>query len=698
MTSTKKLPPTNVTRSISSSSTSAVKTSQPLTATGATWVNSNRSHRNASSSTTTNNLSSNTSNVTNVWNHQSTPTRPSPGHNKISHSNHYNTNPTNTSSSYHYSYSNTNSTNNHNHYGNSNKQNNSSNRYYSTNAQHKTEHSTPSETIVQSSPTPLIPSQPGHRIPIPPPPSTSSSDSTSSPPPATSSSSLLVVSSATSKPTNKTKAGEYNPFASNILTTSIVDVLTKTKEPTAPTDESNSSSGTKMNFANVAKMNVPSKSSHHEPIAIAMNESTSFPPPDPKIAPGYRGPPSAGATSTHQTQPIIRTTNYDSLSPTSQLSRAPGAHRHQQSISPSMNKVLLDQNGQTGSSATSSTSSSPSSIKQQNTQFIQPPQQAFTPVEQQPQQQQQPFGPIGSHRPPVPNTADVTYTENPLQMRTKFNRTLSAHNTPMHQQATPPPPSPMMLNNPAYANMSRSRSNLNPTAPEFQHGNQLPSQFMPPPSPSPQVPITNGPLSANIINIARMMEQKQQQFYPNNAGIPMHPSQAPPPPPMVPSPTRSPQQAEMEAMQQHVQNQVLHYWRLHASQQQQIGLPPPQLPTTLQIANILASKGQLPQDPNQAAALVAAYYYTTYLSRAQQQAQPIPNNIPLSSNVNKTVYETMNPPPPQPTANSDDIPLTKGKTIIETKIQSILIRNFSRSNQWTSSTTCDDRSEYEHGE
>ena len=692
MTSTKKLPSTNSTRSTSSSSSSTVKTSQPLTATGATWVNSNRSNRNASSSTTTNNLSSNTSNVTNVWNHQSTSTRPSPGHNKTSHSNHYNTNPTNTSSSYHYSYSNANSTNNHNHYGNSNKQNNSSNRYYSTNPQHKTEHSTPSETIVQSSPTPLIPSQPGHRIPIPPPSSTSSSDSTSSPvTSSTSSSSLLVVSSATPKPIKVTKTGEYNPFASNILTTSIVDVLTKTKEPGASTDESNSSSGTKMNFANVAKMNVPSKSSHHEPIVIAMNESTSFPPPDPKIAPGYRGPPSAGATPTHQTQPIIRTANYDSLSPTSQLSRAPGAHRHQQSISPSMNKVLLDQNDQTGSSATSSTSSSPSSIKQQNTQYTQPPQQAFTPIEQQ----QQPFGPIGSHRPPVPNTADVTYTENPLQMRTKFNRTLSANNTPMYQQA--PPPSPMMLNNPAYANMSRSRSNLNPTAPEFQHGNHLPPQFMPPPSPSPQVPITNGPLSANIINIARMMEQKQQQLYTNNVGIPMHPSQAPPPPPVIPSPTRSPQQAEMEAMQQHVQNQVLHYWRLHANQQQQMGPPPPQLPTTLQIANILASKGQLPQDPNQAAALVAAYYYTTYLSRTQQQSQPIPNNIPLSSNVNKTVYETMNTPP-QPTANSDDIPLTKGKKINGTKNQSIIIRNSSRFNQWTSSTACNDRSEYDHGE
>jgi hypothetical protein len=93
------------------------------------------------------------------------------------------------------------------------------------------------------------------------------------------------------------------------------------------------------------------------------------------------------------------------------------------------------------------------------------------------------------------------------------------------------------------------------------------------------------------------------------------------------------------------------------------------LPTTLQIANILASKGQLPQDPNQAAALVAAYYYTNFISRTQQQqqqSQTQTNNISLSSNVNKNVYETMSTQqqqqPPQTTSNSDDIPLTSGKT------------------------------------
>jgi hypothetical protein len=148
-------------------------------------------------------------------------------------------------------------------------------------------------------------------------------------------------------------------------------------------------------------------------------------------------------------------------------------------------------------------------------------------------------------------------------------------------------------------------------------------------------------------------------LYTNNTNVPVQP------PPVVPPPSRPLQQSDMEAMQQHVQNQVLHYWRLHANQQQLVP-PPPQLPTTLQIANILASKGQLPQDPNQAAALVAAYYYTNFISRTQQQqqqqSQTQTNNISLSSNVNKNVYETMSTQqqqqPPQTTSNSDDIPLT----------------------------------------
>jgi hypothetical protein len=251
-------------------------------------------------------------------------------------------------------------------------------------------------------------------------------------------------------------------------------------------------------------------------------------------------------------------------------------------------------------------------------------------------------------------------------MRTKFNRTLSANNTRIYQ-----PTPPMMLNNPAYANMSRNRSNLNPSAPEFQHCNRLPPPFIPPPTQSSQASISNGPLSANIINIARIMEQKQQQkqLYTNNTNVPVHPPLpslppqpvAPTPPPQM-MPLQCPlQPADKEAMQQHVQNQVLHFWRLHTNQQHLVP-PPPQLPTTLQIANILASKGQVPQDPNQAAAaLAAAYYYTHFISRTQQQSQS--NNIPLSSNVNKNVYEMINSQQ-QTTSNSDDIPLTAGKKII----------------------------------
>jgi hypothetical protein len=395
-------------------------------------------------------------------------------------------------------------------------------------------------------------------------PSKSSLSSSHQLPPVPSSLLVAAPSSAT------TITGEYNPFASNILTTSIVDVLTKTKESSNQSGTTNDESTTKMNFANVAKMNVPNKQSHQEPIVITMNESTSSSlQSDPKIAPGYRGLSNAA--------PIIPPTNYDSLSPTSQLSRAPGSNRTHQSISPSLTKISLEQNGQTGSSTTSSTSSSPSSLKQQTNHFIQP-QPLFPIIDQQ-----KPFGPIGSHRPPI-STDEI-----PLQIPPKFPPNLPS----MYQQT--------LLNNPTYSN----RSSLNPSAPEFQ-----------------------GPLSSNIMNIARMMEQQKQQqpIYPN-----------------IPT-TRSCQQADIDAIQ-HVQNQVLHFYHLQTNQQQHLVQqplpPPPQLPTTLQIANTLASRGQLPQDTNQAAALVASYYYTNFLSRTQQT-----NNIPLSPNVN---------------TNSDDIPLTSGR-------------------------------------
>ncbi len=511
---TKKTSSNIATRSTSSSA--PIKTPQPLTSTGATWVNSNRSNRAISSSSTSNSTTINPSN----WNHP----KSSLSHNKISHSNH------------HYSY-NTNSMNHHRHYPNNQQPTSSSS---------DTNQVSPSKSSVSTS----------HQIPPTP-------------------SSLLVAAPSSTIATR----GEYNPFASNILTTSIVDVLTKTKELGNQSGTINDESSTKMNFANVAKMNVPNKQSHQEPIVITMNESTSSPlQSDPKIAPGYRGLSTA--------VPVIPPTNFDSLSPTSQqLSRAPGSNRTHQSISPSLTKIPLEQNGQTGSSTASSTSSSPSSLKQQINHFIQP-QPLFPTLDQQ-----KTLAPIGSHRTPI-STDEI-----PLQIPPK----LPPNPPPIYQQT--------LLNNPTYSN----RSSLNPSAPEFQ-----------------------GPLSSNIMNIARMMEQqKQHQHQPPQQQQPIYPN--------IP-PTRSCQQSDIEAIQ-HVQNQVLHFYHLQTNQQQHLVQqplpPPPQLPTTLQIANILASRGQLPQDTNQAAALVASYYYTNFLSRTQQA-----NNIPLSSNVN---------------TNSDDVPLTSGK-------------------------------------
>ncbi len=491
----------------STSSSAPIKTPQPLTSTGATWVNSNRSNRAISSSSTSNSTTINPSN----WTHP----KPSSSYNKISHSNH------------HYSYTNA----------------MSHPRHYPHN------HQPLSTDTNQISP---------NKTSLP------TSHSVSSAP-----SSLLVPASSSTPATT----GGYNPFASNILTTSIVDVLTKTKETSNPSGTMNDESSTKMNFANVAKMNVPHKHSHQEPIVLNMNEPTAASQqPDPKVAPGYRG--------LSNTVPVIAPISFDSLSPTSQLSRAPGSNRTHQSVSPSLAKIPLDQNGQTGSSTTSSTSSSPSSLKQQTSHFIQP--QPLFPTIDQPK----PLGPIGSHRPAI--SAD----EIPLQIPPKF----------------PPNPSPIyqqtLLNNSAYSN----RSSLNPSAPEFQ-----------------------GPLSSNIMNIARLMEQQKQQ-QPQPQIYPNHP------------PTRSCQQSDIDAIQ-HVQNQVLHFYHLQTNQQQHLVQqplpPPPQLPTTLQIANILASRGQLPQDTNQAAALVANYYYTNFLSRSQPTT-----NVPLSSNVN---------------TNSDEIPLTSGK-------------------------------------
>ncbi|CAF3998368.1 unnamed protein product, partial [Rotaria sp. Silwood1] len=194
----------------STSSSAPIKTPKPITSIGTTtttWVNSNRSNRAISSSSTNNSTTINLPN----WTHPKT----SSSHNKTSHSNHY-------------PY--TNLINHH--------------RNYLNNPQPI------SSDINLTSP------------------SKSNVSNSYQMPPTSSSSLLVAVPSSTAPPPPSTTTGEYNPFASNILTTSIVDVLTKTKEPTNQSGIINDESITKMNFANVAKMNVPNKQSHQESILI----------------------------------------------------------------------------------------------------------------------------------------------------------------------------------------------------------------------------------------------------------------------------------------------------------------------------------------------------------------------------------------------------------------------------------------------
>ena len=555
----------------STSSSASIKQPQPITSTGATWVNSNRSNRaiSSSSSSTSNGTTINLTNWTNPK-----PSLMSSSYTKVPTSNHYSpASASNPPRSYPIGASSA-----------------STADLYSS--------ASPSKASLSSQP-----SQPGLSTPYRMP---------------SISSSLLVAAPPSSAAA--TPADGYNPFASNILTTSIVDVLTKTKDSlTASGGNPDESSTTKMNFANVAKMNVPpQRSSHPDSIVVTMHESTSPPlQSDPKIAPGYRG-----HVNTTPVQQLMASTNFDSLSPTSQMSRAPGSNRTLASVSPSISKIHLDQNGHTGSSSASSTSSSPSSFKQP-TPYFHPSQSAYSSVEPQ-----KPFGAIGSHR------ASASNDENPLQIPAKF----AASNPPGYH--LPAPPAMLLSTNPSYANSSRNRSNLNPSAPEFQHGS----------------PGSNGPLSSNIMNIARMMEQQQQQ---------QQQQQQLQPPPYSSASASSPhpsQPSDLEAMQR-VQSQVLHFYHLHTNQQQQQQQqhlvqpppPPPQLSITLQIAKILAAKGQLPQDPNHAAAVVAACYYRNVLSRTPQTS-----NMPLSSNVNTNVYETINTQ--QTSSNSDDTLLPSGKT------------------------------------
>lgn len=589
-------------RSISSSSSN--KHSLPLTTTGATWVNSNRTNRAISSS------SSSTPNPTNVnpptWNHPKSAagslTKPTNWNNQTQNSASSNI-PSNqhhshsTSTTFHGTFP---------HVGEFLRDTDSNQNSLHLSSSSHSNQSVPSSSTYRSTPSSL----------------------------------LVAASSASTNPS--TNIGEYNPFASNILTTSLVDVLTKNKEPTSTTTGNvHDESATKMNFANVAKMNVPVKSNHLEPLISTTSELTS--PPlqnDPKAAPGYR----IAAPSTTPVQQLMTATPFDSKSPTAQINRAPGANRaHPNPVSPSVNKIHLDQNGQTGSSTTSSTSSSPSSFKQPNN-YFNPPQTSYQTLDPN-----KILGPIGSHR------TGVQHDDNPLQIPAKFP---PSNPTIYHPTMGPTQPTPLLMNPSAFSNSARNRSNLNPTAPEFPH----------------PAPMTNGPLSSNIMNIARMMEQQQQQSVPPQKSQLYSNVPTPVPVPQMPpqASIRPPQHPEIEAMQ-HVPAQVLQMYHLHPNQQPsqphlvqnlqpptQITPQPiatqgtPQMATTLHIANMLASNGQLPPDPNKAAALVAAY--TKMLTRSQQ-----PSSILLSSNVNTNVYETISTQPMS--ANSDELSISAGMLI-----------------------------------
>lgn len=130
----------------------------------------------------------------------------------------------------------------------------------------------------------------------------------------------------------------------------------------------------------------------------------------------------------------------------------------------------------------------------------------------------------------------------------------------------PKPLAPIGSHRPSSVSyLSRSPSNLNPSAPEFHHIHSPSSSF-------PQEP-----LSANIMNIARMMEQSSSAQLPT---IPTYFSSS----------------------------------------------PFDNTPTTLEIAHLLASRGQLPTDQNEAAAIVAAYYYNNVVCRSTSAS-----SMPLDS-------------------------------------------------------------------
>ncbi|CAF0855296.1 unnamed protein product, partial [Didymodactylos carnosus] len=454
----------------------------------------------------------------------------------------------------------------------------------------------------------------------------------------------------------------------------------------------------------ITNLSLTSKQQQQQNEQVTINvdviDPPSPPPPDPKIAPGYR-PPSTNTTPSHQhIQSLTASINShigDSISPT--ISRAPGSNRglHSQQVSPSINSIkptsiddrsyhphlqvqqphILTVNG--GScianlSSSSSTSSSPSSTKTgsndptvlvANNQIPSYPIVLPSHIQQQQQSniftsldnnnnQHKSFGPIGSQRPPeMPSVLNenllklAATCEQPRQ--TKLYRTSSANNNPPQSFSN-------MMNYTQNNLSSRSRSSLNPNAPDFRTRpmGSYPNKFQ-----------SNEPMSVNIMSIAKMVEERQkllqQQQQQNGTPSPTTIHQYVPSQPFITAPTGTfVQPVIAPPLGQHldsestaaIQQQLQNFYRIQQQQQQQtITSQPPQLPpqsqwspSLFQIANTLAANGQLPADTNTAAALVVAYYYSNYLSRTNQninmydtQQQQQQQHMPMMNDtLNKT--------------------------------------------------------------
>ncbi|CAF4412377.1 unnamed protein product, partial [Didymodactylos carnosus] len=564
----------------------------------------------------------------------------------------------------------------------------------------------------------------------------------------TSAASLLMTSTASSSSnvltTISQPTGDYNPFGTNILTT-VVDAFTRKELRTNNNDQEKAaavvSNVPKMNFANAAKMGVVATTAQalqtkttttttsltsklqqqNDQVTINIDaiDPPSPPPPDPKVAPGYR-PPSTNTTPSYQHAHSLTVGGNShisgSISPT--VSRAPGSNRglHSQQVSPSITSIkstviddlsyhphlqvqqphALTVNGGAGItslSSSSSTSSSPSSIKTGSNDptllissnqipsypivplsHLQHSNNMFASLDDN-NHQHKSFGPIGSHRPPeissVLNENLLKIAANCEQPRQgKLYRTSSANNNPL-------PPFSNMMNYAQNNISSRGRSSLNPDAPDFHTR---------PMRPYPNKFQSNELMSANIMSIVKMVEERQklsqhqqQNGTPMNTFSTQQASQpigvGPPPtsghqfvasqpfitastgtfvqPVITPPPRQHPDIESTAAIHQQLQN----FYRIQQQQQApgtpQSLQPPPQSqwsPSLLQIANTLAANGQLPADTNKAAAFLAAYYYSNYLSRTNQNTNicdaipqqhiPIINDILSKTDTTNVAYHS----------------------------------------------------------